>query len=111
VYIIIRSTATGITADILRYSIFRDKIERVSSLSTSLWGGLPLLAKDGKTIYYFGDSSNPRSVHKFNSETNLTVLLPSELPSSVYYAGGVSINGTLFIFDRTTTMKRAATTI
>jgi hypothetical protein len=38
-------------------------------------------------------------VHKFNSETNVTVALPKELPSSVINAGGAFVNGKMFIFN------------
>jgi hypothetical protein len=89
----------GPTADILRYSISRDKVDKVSSLGTANQGGLALPASDGKSIYYFGGYYNSTLVHKFNSETNVTVLLPSALPSPVYLAGGVSNNGTIFIFN------------
>jgi hypothetical protein len=38
-------------------------------------------------------------VHKFNTETNFTVQLPTALPSPVSQAAGVSTNGTIFIFN------------
>jgi hypothetical protein len=38
-------------------------------------------------------------VHKFNRETNLTERLSAPLPGSVVNAGGVSVNGTIFIFN------------
>jgi hypothetical protein len=51
------------------------------------------------SIYYFGGYYSTKLVHKFNIATNITVRLPVELPSSVNRAGGVSINGSLFIFN------------
>jgi hypothetical protein len=90
----------GGTADILCYSISVDKIEKVSSFSTSNYGGLALQSNDGKSVYYFGgSSSSSTSVHNFNRETNVTVRLPTTLPSSVYASSGVSINGSHFIFS------------
>jgi hypothetical protein len=50
-------------------------------------------------MYYFGGQPNDRFVHKFNCETNVTVRLTTALPSSIYIPGGVSINGTIFIFN------------
>jgi hypothetical protein len=94
-----RYNAKALFADILRYSISQDQIEKVSSLSTATEGGLAHLANDGKSIYYFGGHSNLTTVHKFDSETNLTLRLPTELPSPVYYAAAVSINGTILIFN------------
>jgi hypothetical protein len=79
------------TSDILRYSVSLDKIEKVSSLQEAHYGGLALKAKDGTTIYYFGGSHSRRSVQKFDPLTNFTVTLPTQLPSDLYYAGGVSI--------------------
>jgi hypothetical protein len=90
---------TGPTADILRYSISLDTIDKVSSLSTATAGGLALQASDGKSIYYFGGLPDNSLVRKFNSETNVTVRLPTALPSPVIMAGGVCINGTIFIFN------------
>jgi hypothetical protein len=63
------------------------------------YGGLALQASDGKSIYYFGGFSSRTRVHKFNSETNVTVQLPSALPSPVVFASGVSSNETIFIFN------------
>jgi hypothetical protein len=91
--------STG-TADILCYSISVDKIEKVSSFSTPNYGGLALQSNDGKSVYYFGgSSSSSTSVHNFNRETNVTVRLPTTLPSPVYLSSGVSINGSHFIFS------------
>jgi hypothetical protein len=90
-----RYTGTEHVADILRYSISLDKIEKVSSLSTATDLGLALQSSDRKYIYFFGGTV----VHKFNMETNFTVQLPTALPSPVRQAGGVSTNGTLFIFN------------
>jgi hypothetical protein len=73
-------------------------VEKVSSLSEATFGGLALEASDGKFIYYFGGWYNPRLVQKFNMETNITVPLPIALPTNVFYADGVSMNGTHFIF-------------
>jgi hypothetical protein len=94
-----RYDSGGGTADILCYSTSVDKIEKVSSLSASNYGGLALQSNDGKSIYYFGGSSSSTSVHNFNRETNLTLRLPTTLPSSVYASSGVSINGSHFIFS------------
>jgi N-acetylneuraminic acid mutarotase len=89
-----------LTTDILRYSISLDSIDKVSSLSIANRGGLALKASDGKSIYYFGGyPSSTRVVHKFNSETNVTVRLPTALPSHVEFAVGVSNNETTFIFN------------
>jgi hypothetical protein len=94
------SNGSSSTADVLRYSISVDKIEKVSSLSTPNYGGLALQSNDGKTIYYFGgSSSSSTSVHNFNRKTNVTVRLPTTLPSSVYASSGVSINGSHIIFS------------
>jgi hypothetical protein len=70
----------------------------VSSLSEPNSGGLALQSNDGKSIYHFGGKSS-RTIHKFDIETNLTVLLPTVLPSSVYVSSGVSNNRTHFIFS------------
>jgi hypothetical protein len=94
-----RHTGASSTADVLRYSISLEKIEKVSSLSTPSNGGLALQSNDGKSIYYFGGGSSPTLVHNFNRETNVTVRLPTTLPSSVYVSSGVSINGIHFIFS------------
>jgi hypothetical protein len=83
--------------DILRYSVSLDKLEKVSSLSSATSGGLALPGKDGKTIYFFEGSSVV--VHKFDSITNVTEILSTTLPYSLRYAGGVSINGTMLLFD------------
>jgi hypothetical protein len=71
----------------------------VSSLSQAGSGGLALPGKDGKTIYFFGGYPNSVAVHKFDSNTNATVRLSTALPSSLRYAGGVSMNGTMLLFD------------
>jgi hypothetical protein len=71
----------------------------VSSLSTPNYGGLALQSNDGKSIYYFGGTYIPNIVDKFNIETHVTDRLPIILPSPVYFAGGLSINGTMFIFN------------
>jgi hypothetical protein len=76
-----------------------DRIQKVSSLSTVSEGGLALQSNDGKSIYYFGGIPYAKWVHKFNSETNVTVRLPTELPSPVFNAGGALINGKMFIFN------------
>jgi hypothetical protein len=88
----------GSTADILCYSISLDKIEKLS-FSVSNYGGLALQSNDGKSIYYIGGNNSPVWVHNFNRETNVTVRLPATLPSPVYLSGGVSINGSHFIFS------------
>jgi hypothetical protein len=82
-------------ADILRYSLSQDEVVKVSNLTLAAYGGLALLANDGKSIYYFQGTV----VHKFDCMSNLTVRLPTALPSSVQDAGGVSLNGTIFIFN------------
>jgi hypothetical protein len=87
------------TTNILRYSVSLDKVEKVSSLSSAAGGGLAIQSKDGKTIYFFGGYPNHAVVHKFDPFTNLTVRLPSEIPASIFYDAGVSINGTIFLFD------------
>jgi hypothetical protein len=84
-----RYNETDQFTDILRYSISQDQLEKVSSLSTDR--GVAVLASDGRSIYYFGGNPNLTTVYKFDSET--------ELPSPVAHAGGVSINGTIFIFN------------
>jgi hypothetical protein len=38
-------------------------------------------------------------VHNFNKETNVTVRLPTTLPSPIYASSGVSINGSHVIFS------------
>jgi hypothetical protein len=68
---------------------------KVSSLSVATHGGLALPANDGKSIYYFQGTA----VDKFDYISNLTVRLPTALPSLVFDAGGVSLNGTIFIFN------------
>jgi hypothetical protein len=94
-----RYNGTGGTVDILRYSISLDTIDKVSSLSTATHGGLALQASDGKSIYYLGGNPINTLVQKFSRETNVTVRLPTALPSPVSYAGGVSINETILIFN------------
>jgi hypothetical protein len=74
-------------------------VEKVSSLSSGTYGGLALQAKDGKTIYFFGGYPNYNIVHKFDSTTNVTIRLSTELPSLLWYTSGVSINGTILLFD------------
>jgi hypothetical protein len=76
-----------------------DRIQKVSSLSTVSEGGLAPQSNDGKSIYYFGAIPYAKLKHKFNSETNVTVRLSTELPSPVFKAGGVLINGKMFIFN------------
>jgi hypothetical protein len=90
-----RSWGSTQTKDILRYSVSLEKLEKVSSLSSAIRGGLALPGKDGKTIYFFKDYS----VHKFDSITNVTERLSTALSSSLSWAGGVSINGTILVFD------------
>jgi hypothetical protein len=85
--------------DILRYSVSLDHVDKVSSLSSAAGGGLALQSKDGKTIYFFGGYPNHAVVHKFDSFTNVTVRLPIALPSSIFYDDGVSIIGTILLFD------------
>jgi hypothetical protein len=92
-----RYNATDEFTDILRYSISQDQIEKVSSLSTDR--GVAVLANDGRSIYYFGGNPNLTTVYKFDSETNLTLRLPTQLPTPVVFAAGVSINGTILIFN------------
>jgi hypothetical protein len=94
-YLTQRFNGTEPTADILRYSITLDTVEKVSSLIAVTSGGLALRASDSKSIYYF----EGYTVQKFNMETNITVELPAYLPSPVHSAGGVSTNGTIFIFN------------
>jgi hypothetical protein len=67
----------------------------VSSLSIASNEGLALPANDGKSIFYFQGTV----VHKFDYTSNVTVQLPTVLPSPVQFASGVSINGTIFIFN------------
>jgi hypothetical protein len=71
----------------------------VSSLTQATYGGLALRAKDGTTIYYFGGLGNERRVHKFDSISISTVRLPTTLPSDVFFSCGVSMSGTIFLFD------------
>jgi hypothetical protein len=87
------------TGDILQYSVSLDKVEKVSSLCQATSTGIALKAKDSTTIYYFGGSLSLTSVHKFDSLTNSTVRLPTDLPSSVRYSGGISRTGTIFVFN------------
>jgi hypothetical protein len=74
-------------------------VEKVSSLSLAPQGGLVLQSKDGKKIYYFGGYPNNDVVHKFDLITNVAVRLTTVLPSSLLFAGGVSMNGKMFLFD------------
>jgi hypothetical protein len=94
-----RNTGTDRVPDILRYSISLDRIEKVSSLSTATDRGLAVLSNDGKSIYYFGGYPIHKAVYKFDSVTNITTRLPNDLPSEVIHAAGISINGTIFIFN------------
>jgi hypothetical protein len=89
----------GNFTDILRYSISLDEVEKVASLGRSLDGGLAMYADDGVSIYIFGGSPYPTVVQKFNTLTKVTLQLPMPLPSKVAYAGGVSVNGTIYIFN------------
>jgi hypothetical protein len=98
-YKINRSDSGEGTANILCYSISVDKIEKVSSLSTPNYGGIALQSNDRKSIYYYGGINSLTLVHNFNKETNITVRLPTTLPSSVYVSSGVSINGSHLIFS------------
>jgi hypothetical protein len=52
-----------------------------------------------KCIYYFGGLVGSKEVHKLNIDTNVTARLPVDLPASVKLSGGVTINGTTFIFN------------
>jgi hypothetical protein len=61
-------------------------------------GGVALLSKDGKSIYYFGGDSSNTKVYKFSLETYRHVQLAS-LPQNFLYGAGVSMNGTIFLFD------------
>jgi hypothetical protein len=70
-------------------------VVKVSNLTLAAHGGLALPANDGKSIYYFQGTV----VHKFDYISNLTVRLPTALPSSVLDAGGMSLNGTIYIFN------------
>jgi hypothetical protein len=88
-----------VTGDILRYSVSLDIVEKVSSLNKAKFGGIALQASDRKTIYYFGGDPDQTDVHKFDSSTNVTVRLSEALPSSVRDAGGISIDGEMFLFD------------
>jgi hypothetical protein len=74
-------------------------LEKYSSLISATNGVLALQGKDKNTIYLFGGTISHGAVHKFDPITNVTVRLPTGLPSSIRYAGGVSINGTILIFD------------
>jgi hypothetical protein len=71
----------------------------VSSLSSKNYGAVALQAKDGRTIYFFGGWPYKPAVDKFDSVTNVTVLLSTVLPSTFLNAGGASINGTILLFD------------
>jgi hypothetical protein len=61
-------------------------------------GGVALLSKDGKSIYYFGGDPSSTRVYKFSLETYRHVQLAS-LPQNFQYGSGVSRNGTIFLFD------------
>jgi hypothetical protein len=61
-------------------------------------GGVALLSKDGKSIYYFGGDSSSTRAYKFSLETYRNVQLAS-LPQNFHYGAGVSMNGTIFLFD------------
>jgi hypothetical protein len=74
-------------------------VEKVSSLQEATFGGLALKAKNGKSIYYFGGYGSPTTVQKFDFLTNSVIRLPTELPSKVFLSGGVSMRGTIFLFD------------
>jgi hypothetical protein len=87
------------------------QLQRISFVTSSLWtklrknplskaseGGLSHQSNDGKSIYYFGGYPHAKLVHKFNSETNITVALPTELPSSVINASCAFVKGRMFIF-------------
>jgi hypothetical protein len=71
----------------------------VSSLTQTKWGGLALPGSDMKYIYYFGGLVGSKEVHKLNIDTNVTARLPVDLSASVKLSGGVTINGTMFIFN------------
>jgi hypothetical protein len=85
--------------DILQYNITSDTIENISSLSVPSEGGLALKGKDSKYIYYFGGFDMKTSIHRFNSETKATVKLGTVLPSTVYYAAGLTTSQSAFIID------------
>jgi hypothetical protein len=68
---------------------------KVSSLEVASYAGLAFPANDGKSIYHFSGTV----IHKFDYMSNLTVRMPTALPSHVDYAAGVSLNGTILIFN------------
>jgi hypothetical protein len=74
-------------------------MEKVSSLQKANSKGLALIAKDGTTMYYFGGDRSLTSVQKFDTLTYSTLQLPTDLPSDVVISGGVSMSGTIFLFD------------
>jgi hypothetical protein len=90
---------TGITSDILLYSITDDTIIKVSSLMTTSAGALAVQGNDKKYIYYFGGNNAYTVAQRFNTETNVTTILPTPLPSPILYASGVSKDGSIFIFN------------
>jgi hypothetical protein len=92
-------TARSYTGDILRYSISLDKVEKVSCLCGNTYGGVPLKAKDGRASYRIGGEYYQRTVQKSYFLTYSTVLLPTDFPSDVQFSGGVSMSGTIFLFD------------
>jgi hypothetical protein len=94
-----RYTGGARTGDILRYSVSLDKVEKVSSLQNATYGGLALQAKDGTKMYYFGGYYGGGNVQKFDTLTNSTVQLPTTLPTNVFLSGGISMSGTIFLFD------------
>jgi hypothetical protein len=99
IYYIRYSGGDNYRTDILRYSVSMDKLEKVASLSSAASGGLALPGKNGKAIYIFGGYPDYAAVHKFDSITNVTERLSTLLPSPLFYACGVSINGTMLLFD------------
>jgi hypothetical protein len=85
------------SSDILEYKISSDMINIVSSLSSTT--GLAIKAKDSQNIYFFGGEKTRREIHRFNSATNVTIKLRTVLPSDVFYAAGVVLNQSTFIFS------------
>jgi hypothetical protein len=96
--IINRYDGASETVGIFKYSISQDKIDLLESLPTATMGGVALLSKDGKSIYYFGGDPSSTRVYKFSLETYRHVQLAS-LPQNFHYGAGVSMNGTIFLFD------------
>jgi hypothetical protein len=84
-------------ADILRYNITSDTIEKVSSLSSPTSGGLVLKSKDANFIYHFGGTSTRTAIQVFNPAKKITVTLNTVLPSEVLHSDGMTINHTAFI--------------